>query len=185
MEQLDINYGQGMMLLPITVDHTIDERSPLWGHSHDSLLVRDFLRCCQRITLLYLEQLCFKTNAVWALLIPCRYISAPVAANALDGFIYTTRVASQTSTPLCCTHAWQTTVELVATAPAQALGAEIVVVFEGTSEFGHQFSTRQSYLPREIHWGYQFVQIVHPADPGSTQHIVDISRWALQSDIGV
>ena len=58
----------------------------------------------------------------------------------------------------------------------QALGAEIVVVFEGTSEFGHQFSTRQSYLPREIHWGYQFVQIVHPADPGSTQHIVDISR---------
>ena len=60
----------------------------------------------------------------------------------------------------------------------QALGAEIVVVFEGTSEFGHQFSTRQSYLPREIHWGYQFVQIVHPADPGFTQHIVDISRWA-------
>ncbi len=59
----------------------------------------------------------------------------------------------------------------------QALGAEIVVVFEGTSEFGHQFSTRQSYLPRELHWGYQFVQIVHPADPGSTQHIVDISRW--------
>lgn len=67
--------------------------------------------------------------------------------------------------------------------PFQALGAEIVVVFEGTSEFGHQFSTRQSYLPREIHWGYQFVQIVHPADPGSTQHIVDISRWALESDI--
>ena len=53
MEQLDINYGQGMMLLPITVEHTIDERSPLWGHSHDSLLVRDFFRCCQRITLLY------------------------------------------------------------------------------------------------------------------------------------
>ena len=67
--------------------------------------------------------------------------------------------------------------EVIPIAPAQALGAEIVVVFEGTSEFGHQFSTRQSYLPREIHWGYQFVQIVHPADPGSTQHIVDISRW--------
>ena len=42
VEQLDINYGQGMMLLPITVEHTIDERSPLWGHSHDSLLVRQF-----------------------------------------------------------------------------------------------------------------------------------------------
>lgn len=64
----------------------------------------------------------------------------------------------------------------VTLSPMQALGAEIVVVFEGTSEFGHQFSTRQSYLPREIHWGYQFVQIVHPADPGSTQHIVDIAR---------
>jgi len=40
VEQLEISYSQGMMLLPITVEHTIDERSPLWGHSHDSLLVR-------------------------------------------------------------------------------------------------------------------------------------------------
>lgn len=39
VEQLEINYSEGMMLLPITVEHTIDERSPLWGHSHDSLLV--------------------------------------------------------------------------------------------------------------------------------------------------
>ena len=54
----------------------------------------------------------------------------------------------------------------------------MVVVFEGTSEFGHPFSSRQSYLPREIHWGYQFVQIVHPANPGTTQHTVDISRCA-------
>lgn len=60
----------------------------------------------------------------------------------------------------------------------QARGAEVVVVFEGTSEFGHPFSSRQSYLPREIHWGYQFVQIVHPANPGTTQHTVDISRCA-------
>lgn len=58
----------------------------------------------------------------------------------------------------------------------QALGAEVVVVFEGTSEFGHPFSTRQSYLPREMHWGFQFVQIVFPADPGSDQHSVDIAR---------
>lgn len=40
VEQLEISYSQGMMLLPITVQHTINERSPLWGHSHDSLLVR-------------------------------------------------------------------------------------------------------------------------------------------------
>lgn len=63
--------------------------------------------------------------------------------------------------------------------PCQAVGAEVVVVFEGTSEFGHPFSSRQSYLPREVHWGFQFVQIVHPADPGSTQHTVDISRCVL------
>ena len=51
------------------------------------------------------------------------------------------------------------------------------MVFEGTSEFGHPFSTRQSYLPREVHWGFQFVQIVFPADPGTDQHSVDIARY--------
>ncbi len=56
-----------------------------------------------------------------------------------------------------------------------------MIVFEGTSEFGHQFSARQSYLPREIHWGYQFVQIVHAAQPGSTQHNVDIARCDVNS----
>lgn len=59
---------------------------------------------------------------------------------------------------------------------AQAAGAEVVVVFAGTSEFGGLFSTRQSYLPREVHWGYQFVQIVHRAEDGSSQHVVDIAR---------
>lgn len=94
-------------------------------------------------------------------------------ADTLLHTLYKVQTLTQTSAFSCC-------IEVVVTpaycASAQALGAEIVVVFEGTSEFGHQFSTRQSYLPREIHWGYQFVQIVHPADPGSTQHIVDISR---------
>ena len=58
----------------------------------------------------------------------------------------------------------------------QALGAEVIVTFEGTSENGAQFMTRQSYLPSEIHWGYVFVTIVHHAKPGETQHTVDISR---------
>ena len=51
------------------------------------------------------------------------------------------------------------------------------MTFEGTSESGAQFQTRQSYLPSEIHWGYVFVEIIHHAKEGETQHTVDISRW--------
>ena len=54
-----------------------------------------------------------------------------------------------------------------------------MVVFEGSSEHGGAFQTRQSYLPREIHWGFQFRPITLPAPPGSTQHEVDISRCAI------
>jgi len=60
----------------------------------------------------------------------------------------------------------------------QSLGAEVIVTFEGTSESGAQFQTRQSYLPSEIHWGYVFVEIIHHAKEGQTQHTVDISRWS-------
>lgn len=59
---------------------------------------------------------------------------------------------------------------------AQALGAEIIVTFEGTSENGAQFMSRQSYLSSEIHWGYVFVDIVHHAKEGETRHTVDIAR---------
>ena len=58
----------------------------------------------------------------------------------------------------------------------QSLGAEVIVTFEGTSESGSQFMTRQSYLPSEIHWGYVFAEIVYHAKEGETQHTVDISR---------
>ena len=67
------------------------------------------------------------------------------------------------STHPCCAH-------------SQALGAEIIVTFEGTSENGAQFMSRQSYLSSEIHWGYIFVDIVHHAKPGETNHTVDIAR---------
>jgi Inward rectifier potassium channel C-terminal domain len=40
VEQLDIAYIDGMLLLPITIEHTIDETSPLCGHTYDSLSVR-------------------------------------------------------------------------------------------------------------------------------------------------
>ena len=58
----------------------------------------------------------------------------------------------------------------------QAIGAEIVAVFEGSSEHGGAFQARQSYLPREIHWGFQFREVVQPAPASSTQHSVNISR---------
>lgn len=58
----------------------------------------------------------------------------------------------------------------------QALGAEVIVTFEGTSESGAQFMTRQSYLPSEMHWGYVFSEIIFHAKEGETEHSVDISR---------
>lgn len=37
VEALDVDYIDGMLLLPLIIEHTIDERSPLCGHTHDSL----------------------------------------------------------------------------------------------------------------------------------------------------
>eukprot|EP00887_Chlorella_sp_A99_P007248 scaffold2.g7248.t1 len=79
-EPLNIGYIDGMLLLPVKIEHPIDERSPLCGHTHDTL---------------------------------------------------------------------------------SALHAEIVVKFEGTSEMGNPFMARRSYLPKDLLWGHDFVQIVH------------------------
>ncbi|GIL92308.1 hypothetical protein Vretimale_19557 [Volvox reticuliferus] len=59
----------------------------------------------------------------------------------------------------------------------EALGAEIVVTFEASSELGDTFMARQSYLPSEIHWGHTFVNVIRPAHGGDTQHEVDLSRF--------
>ena len=64
----------------------------------------------------------------------------------------------------------------------QALGAEIVVTFEGCSEGGDQFMARQSYLPDEIHWGFTFASIISRAPGSSTRHTVDISKCVLKSN---
>ena len=37
-ESLDIGYIDGMLLLPLVEEHNIDERSPLCGHTHESLM---------------------------------------------------------------------------------------------------------------------------------------------------
>ena len=38
IEELDIGYIDAMLILPLIIEHTIDERSPLCGHTHDSLM---------------------------------------------------------------------------------------------------------------------------------------------------
>ena len=42
IEELDIGYIDGMLLLPLVEEHNIDERSPLCGHTHQSLMEVQF-----------------------------------------------------------------------------------------------------------------------------------------------
>eukprot|EP01026_Neomeris_dumetosa_P045803 TRINITY_DN3884_c0_g1_i11.p2 TRINITY_DN3884_c0_g1~~TRINITY_DN3884_c0_g1_i11.p2 ORF type:complete len:189 (-),score=11.78 TRINITY_DN3884_c0_g1_i11:444-1010(-) len=37
VQEMLISYIDGNMLLPVTVEHTVDERSPLYGHSRETL----------------------------------------------------------------------------------------------------------------------------------------------------
>ena len=39
VEELAVSFSDGLMLLPVTVEHIIDEKSPLYGHNHDTLMV--------------------------------------------------------------------------------------------------------------------------------------------------
>jgi hypothetical protein len=58
-----------------------------------------------------------------------------------------------------------------------ARNAEIVITYEGVSDFGDNFMVRTSYLASEIQWGCQFVPITYKAPPGMTHHSVDLSRF--------
>ncbi|GAB4816589.1 hypothetical protein N2152v2_003635 [Parachlorella kessleri] len=95
-EELNLGYIDGMLLLPLIIEHTIDERSPLCGHTHDSLM---------------------------------------------------------------------------------ALNAEVVVIFEGTTEFGNPFMVRRSYLPTEIVWGHQFKQVIQKPWGGDTRYAVNLTSF--------
>ncbi len=51
IENLDIGYIDGMLLLPLVEEHNIDERSPLCGHTHETLMSVSFataLASCKR-----------------------------------------------------------------------------------------------------------------------------------------
>ena len=75
---------EGQLLLPLTIEHTIDERSPLCGHTYDTLTVRDTesaqavgldpaLRCGQllRGDLRPVLTACTAQGAVW----PCKHFA--------------------------------------------------------------------------------------------------------------
>lgn len=61
------------------------------------------------------------------------------------------------------------------------VNAEIVVTFEGTTEFGNPFMARQSYLMDEIMWGHQFTQIIHPPETDDTKYRIDFSRYRIRA----
>ena len=56
------------------------------------------------------------------------------------------------------------------------VAAEIVVTFEGTTEMGNPFMARQSYLPSEVHWGYEFKRIIIPPKTNDTRYTVDVEE---------
>ena len=60
------------------------------------------------------------------------------------------------------------------------MDAEIVVVFEGSTELGDMFMVRQSYLAPQIHWGHSFCTIISHAAEGTMRHKVDLSRYCCQ-----
>jgi len=58
-------------------------------------------------------------------------------------------------------------------------GAEIVVTFHGTTEFGNPFAARRSYLPHDILWGHQFKRMIKAPAPNQskdTRYLVDVSK---------
>lgn len=57
VEELEVTFSDGLMLLPVTVEHTIDEKSPLYGHNHETLMVS--LQCALNAKL-YLLVRCLK-----------------------------------------------------------------------------------------------------------------------------
>ena len=61
----------------------------------------------------------------------------------------------------------------------QEVAAEVIVTFEGTTEMGNPFMARQSYLPSEIRWGYQFVRCIHRPHGVNTRYTVDIAKYGL------
>lgn len=44
VEPLDLPAIAGRLLLPLIIEHTIDEKSPLYGHTHESLVVRRIIK---------------------------------------------------------------------------------------------------------------------------------------------
>lgn len=271
IEELDIGYIDGMLLLPLVVEHSIDERSPLFGHTYESLRVcptcslhtgfqsslllmshpvtiftvyyctwvfrsrsdtpdrylvlpgkpvNRYMHPVMRAPLLHeIVSVCCSCICVSSVtppgahmlaLLDCRPTSIPEACVLTTGplsrhvpLVTTTHMATAAAVaprlvccwlivdncmwcwPLQCRSKLHEVGDEYGLMFLQALGAEVIVTFEGTSESGAQFMTRQSYLPSEMHWGYVFSEIIFHAKEGETEHSVDISRSAATCLPGV
>ena len=178
VEAIELGSIAGMLLLPTVVEHTIDERSPLYGHTHDSLVVSraSWQEAAQPCSLHAAAALCSggqrgqgqpqgrfasSSGSACCLAMGCAQLAAAAWQRAWICAI------------LQSLHMGVTWCMLM----LQALQAEIVVTFEGTAESGAMFMSRRSYLPTEIHWGYVFAPVVKRAPPGQPRHIVDLWRW--------
>ena len=151
MDPIALQHAEHISLvLPLTLEHEIDERSPLYGHTYDSLTVRSPL-----------SPLCLRYKAIQPSLYP-PFTSMPS---------HIPPESAQFSA--ACGHGMHAR----ASEPArQALDAEVVVLFEGVTETGALFSGKRSYLPTEIHWGYTFAEITHQSSSAGRFHAVDLSR---------
>ena len=163
------------------MEHTIDEQSPLCGHTFDTLMqVRTPCRAPSRE--LHLQ----RANACWPALTPDSMLAcmADVSKHVL-------RLLLVAPAPAGMCQARPRRLARKACLPDPAWlqgGAEVIVTFEGTTEMGNPFMVRQSYLPMEIHWGHSFVSIISKPEPGDTHYYVDMTRSAhtpLTSDLAV
>lgn len=148
-------------LLPIIVEHTIDEQSPLCGHTHDSLM---------------------SVRAPGVITIHSSSFPHPVLPFFAQMLVCTDGEALFCATDTIQHTRWPAPVDgsaqIFCLLGLQA-NAEIIITFEGTTEMGNPFMARQSYLPTEIHWGHSFVPIILPPELGKTHYKVDISKCAL------
>lgn len=147
---MQVDYLDPSLLLPVVIESTVDERSPLYGHTAQTLQVRKGGGAA--VTATQCSPACRESRC----------------ERRMGRHTCTAAGACPSLCLLSCLSC--------ARPRAQAAQAEIVVIFEGCTELGDMFTCRQSYLANEIHWGHTFVQIIRPARPGETQHVVDISR---------
>jgi hypothetical protein len=161
-----LSYKDRTLLLPVTIEHIIDERSPLFGHTQQSL------RAINAEIVVVFEG-ATELGEGWA---------SHARLGAVEVSYLDSDVHMVIRSPVAAVW-WAIPASAALAAPASLLTAPhcpdvpfpLVLL---PSPPGDQFHARQSYLPEEIHWGHVFANIIRPAAPGLSKHTVDLSRWA-------